>query len=83
MGSLSHTITNPINQMITITDYISYTKYDIETFGACLIWIMFDPIVWMIPLTMIPLSGTNCSMIIQRTHQQWHKEKNVNFFKHI
>jgi hypothetical protein len=52
--TLGKTITDTINGMIKITEYISYTKYAIEKhLGLNL----FDPIIQKIPLTMIHLAA--------------------------
>ena len=68
--TLWQTITDPNNKMITITEYISHTKsmplrdiWNLINLGH------FDPINWMIPLTVIPLSSTHCST---KNLQNWY-----------
>jgi hypothetical protein len=42
--TLSQTITDNINRMVTVTKYISYTKYAIERFKGLVQSVQLDPI---------------------------------------
>jgi hypothetical protein len=44
--TLGRTITDPINQIITITQYISNKICYWETFRTCSIWFSFIPLTW-------------------------------------
>jgi len=62
--TLGQAITDLINQMITFTEYYSYTENANERqLGLDLG--QFDPINQIIPSTVIPLSGTQCILNIK------------------
>jgi hypothetical protein len=56
--TLGQALTEPFNQMITITKYISYAKYATERHFEL---DESDPINHTIPLTLISLSRSHCS----------------------
>ncbi len=60
--TLVQAITDPINRMITITEYALYTEFAIDRQLEDLINLsQFDPINRMISLTVIPLIDANCT----------------------
>ncbi len=59
--TLGQTITDSINQMITISKHIFYSKYGIERHLLLIQSGQFDPINQMILLNVIPISGAQCN----------------------
>ncbi len=56
--TLGQIIANHINQMITISKYLTFIKYVIEVFWDLANLGYFDPTYQMITLTMITLSSS-------------------------
>ena len=58
--TLGQTITDPFNQMISITEHMSYKRILLRGIRDLINLSDFDHIILMIPLTLIPLSGAHC-----------------------
>jgi hypothetical protein len=58
--TLDQTITTDIQQMITIREYLTYIKQDIDSYFELAQSGQFDRIYGMITLTLITLSGAHC-----------------------
>ena len=52
--TLGRTINDPIKRMISITEYVSFSKYAIERHLGLVNWDKFDPNNRLIPLSVIP-----------------------------
>ncbi len=77
--TLGQTITDPFNRMIPITKHMSYKRMLLRGIWDLVNLSHFDPIIRMIPLTMIPLSVylisicrfahiSRCSKIVRKNH---------------
>ena len=58
--TLGQAKTAHFNQMITLTKYVSFTKYAIKRHLDLFNFSQFEPINQIIPLTVIPLSSAHC-----------------------
>jgi hypothetical protein len=58
--TLGQAITDPFNQMIPITKHMSYKRMLLRGIQDLINLSDFDPIIRMIPLTVILLSGAHC-----------------------
>jgi hypothetical protein len=61
--TLGQTIINPFNRMIPITEHMSYNRMLLRGMRDLINQSHFDPIIRMIPLTVIPLSGAHCTTL--------------------
>jgi hypothetical protein len=62
--TLGETITDPFNRMIPITEHMSYKRRLLKGCRDLINLSHFDPIIRMITLTVIPLSGAHCSTFL-------------------
>jgi hypothetical protein len=66
--TLGQAITDPFNQMIPITKHMSYKRMLLRGIQDLINLSDFDPIIRMIPLTVILLSGAHCIVKLQSEH---------------
>ena len=62
--TLGQTMSDPFNRMIPITEHMSYKRMLLRGIRDLNNVSHFDPIIQMIPLIVIPLSGTHCITVL-------------------